>query len=52
MNKHERALDTAMERINKIVESARQDGIPKYQSNRAKSENKSFKEEMSQFLGK
>ena len=52
MTKHERVLDSAMERINKIVEQARQDGPTKYQSNRAKSENKSYKDEMSQFLGK
>ena len=52
MTKHERVLDSAMEKINKIVESARQDAVPNYQSNRAKSENKSYKDEMSGFLGK
>ena len=49
MTKHERVLDSAMERINKMVESSRQEG---YQNNRAKSENKSYKQEMSDFLGK
>jgi hypothetical protein len=52
MTKHERVLDSAMEKINKIVESARQDAVPNYQSNRPKSENKSYKDEMSDFLGK
>ena len=52
MTKHERVLDSAMEKINKIVESARQDAVPNFQSNRAKSENKSYKDEMSDFLGK
>lgn len=52
MTKHERALGTAMDKINKIVESARQDEDYKFPTNRAKSEFKSYKDKMSDFLDK
>ena len=43
MTKHERALETAMDKITKIVENGRQKYVPNYRSN---SENKTYKNEI------
>jgi uncharacterized protein YaaR (DUF327 family) len=52
MMKHERVLDTAMDKINRMVESERRQNFPNYYENRSNSEVKTYKQHMSEFLGK
>ena len=52
MIKHERVLETAMDKINRMVDTARRQNVPENVGNRSKSELKTYKDHMSNFLDK